>query len=257
MCTLTFAPTKDGFLAGMNRDEQRTRPPALSPALFTVGATQAIYPREAGGGTWIGCNSCGNLFALLNWYSAETSALGPKVRTRGELIPNLVYERDSRSTANRLAAINLAGMHAFRLVGAFCDEKALSEWRWDGKHLDRLRFAWGLTHWFSSSLSDSTAAQLRGRACAIARSGGKTPSRGWLRKLHSSHTPEPGPYSICMHRPDAVTVSYTLVERTPRGIFMDYVDRPPCETARSGHAISIPPSVNTSRTSGFSSSLIA
>jgi Transport and Golgi organisation 2 len=257
MCTLTFAPTNEGFLVGMNRDEQRARPAALFPGIFTVGETQAIYPREAEGGTWIACNSHGNLFALLNWYSAQTGTLGPKVKTRGELIPKLAYELGSRSTANRLAAINLAGMHPFRLVGAFGGEKVLSEWRWDGKHLDRLRFAWGLTHWFSSSLSDSSAAHLRGLACAAAQSGGTAPTREWLQKLHRSHDPEPGPYSICMHRPNAATVSYTQVEVTPRETLMEYVAGPLCETTGSVHAISIPPSAKTSRTVGSSSSLIA
>ena len=257
MCTLTFAPTNEGFLAGMNRDEQRTRPSALSPETFTVGETQAIYPREAGGGTWIACNSRGNLFALLNWYSAETNTLGPKIKTRGELIPNLVYEPDSRSTANRLAGIDLAGIHPFRLVGAFCGEKVLNEWRWDGRHLDRVRFAWGLTHWFSSSLSDSSAEHFRGRVCATAKSGGTTPTREWLQELHKSHDPEPGPYSICMHRPDAATVSYTQIECTPQEISMEYVAGPPCETAGSGHAISIPPTAKTSRTVGSLTSLIA
>jgi Transport and Golgi organisation 2 len=215
MCTLTFAPTNEGFRAGMNRDEQRTRPPALSPEIFSGGYAQAIYPREAGGGTWIACSSHGNFFALLNWYSAETDTLGPKIKTRGELIPSLVYELDSRSTANRLAEIDLAGMHPFRLVGAFSREKVLCEWRWDGKHLD----------------------------C--------------LQKLHKSHDPEPGPYSICMHRPDAATVSYTQVEFTPREISMVYVAGPPCETTGSAHAISIPPSAKTSRTVGSSPSPFA
>jgi Transport and Golgi organisation 2 len=229
MCTLTFAPTNEGFLVGMNRDEQRTRSAALSPEIFNGGNAQAIYPREAGGGTWIACSSRGNLFALLNWYSAETDTLGPKIKTRGDLIPKLVYELDSRSTANRLAGIDLAGMHPFRVVGAFRGEKVLCEWRWDGKHLDCLRFAWGLMHWFSSSLSDSCAAQFRGRTCAAAASDETISTQEWLQTLHKSHDPEPGPYSICMHRPDAATVSYTQVECTPRGIFMDYVGGPPCE----------------------------
>jgi hypothetical protein len=257
MCTLTFTPTNEGFLAGMNRDEQRARPAALPPEIFNDGDVRATYPREAGGGTWIACSSRGNLLALLNWYSAETHTLGPKIKTRGRIIPKLIHALDSRSTANRLAGIDLAGMRPFRLVGSFGGEKVLSEWRWDGKHLDYLRFAWGLMHWFSSSLSDFSAAHLRGRVCAAAKSVGAAPTREWLQKLHKSHDPEPGPYSICMHRPDATTVSYTQVECTPEEISLEYIAGPPCETTGSGHAISIPPSAKTSRTVGSSSSLIA
>lgn len=256
MCTLTFAPTNEGFLVGMNRDEQKIRPAALPPDIFKRGDAQAIYPREAGGGTWIACSSYGNVFALLNWYSAATDALGPKIRTRGELIPTLVYELDSRSTANRLARIDLAGLHPFRLVGAFRGERIVCEWRWDGQRLDCLRFGWGLKHWFSSSLSDPSAAQLRGRTCAAAIWDGTTPTREWLRRLHKSHDPEPGPYSICVHRPDAATVSYTQVQITPPHIFMDYVAGPPCETPSCGRAISIPLSAKTSLTVRSSPSLI-
>jgi hypothetical protein len=256
MCTLTFAPTNEGFLVGMNRDEQRTRAAAHHPEVFNHGDTRAIYPREAGGGTWIACSGHGNLFALLNWYSAETDTLGPKIKTRGEIIPKLAYELDSRSTANLLAGIELADMHPFRLVGAFNAERILCEWRWDGERLDCLRFVWALKHWFSSSLSDSSAAQLRGRACAAAKCLGTTPTPEWLRRLHNSHVPELGPYSICMHRPDAATVSYTHVECTPREILMEYVASPPCETADSGHAISIPLGAKTPPNVGSSSSLI-
>lgn len=240
MCTLTFAPTNSGFLVVMNRDELMTRPSALSPEIFTVRDTQAIYPREPGGGTWIACNNHGSFFALLNWYSAEALALGPKIKTRGELIPKLIYEFDLRSVESRLSGIDLAGMHPFRLVGSFGAENILREWRWDGKHLDCLCFAWELQHWFSSSLSDTAAALLRGRACAAAKSVGNTPTREWLRKLHRSHEPAPGPYSICMHRSDAMTVSYSQIEFTPCEISMEHIVGPPCNADAIHYAVSLP-----------------
>ena len=37
-------------------------------------------------------------------------------------------------------------------------------------------------------------------------------SLAWMRRLHRSHVPAPGPFSICVHREDARTVSYTEIE---------------------------------------------
>ena len=66
MCTLTFIPKPQGYLLGMNRDERLTRELALAPAAITTSGLPAVYPRESGGGTWIGSNAAGITFALLN-----------------------------------------------------------------------------------------------------------------------------------------------------------------------------------------------
>lgn len=229
MCTLTFSPVKDGFLIGMNRDEQRSRPTALPPETFARLGVQAMYPREAGGGTWIACSSHGNSLALLNWYSAKVGTLSPKLKTRGSLIPELIFEADSHSVENQLNTFDLGGMHPFRLFGAFHAEKLLCEWRWNGYRVERTPYPWLLRHWFSSSLSDSSAEQSRGRTCAAAAVAANPPTREWLAALHRSHHPEPGPYSVCVHRPDAATVSYTEVECCGRSLSMGYLAGSPCE----------------------------
>src|SRR5882672_4551871 len=57
MCTLTFVPTEDGYVAGMNRDEKLIRPHALPPERFDFPGVTVVFPREHSGGTWMGCNS--------------------------------------------------------------------------------------------------------------------------------------------------------------------------------------------------------
>ena len=71
MCTLTFIPKPKGYLLGMNRDERLLRELALPPAATTVSSLPAVYPRESGGGTWIGSNAAGITFALLNQNPAR------------------------------------------------------------------------------------------------------------------------------------------------------------------------------------------
>ncbi len=48
----------------MNRDELSSRAPALPPQKLSTNGIDAIYPREPAGGTWIACNSRGNLLAF-------------------------------------------------------------------------------------------------------------------------------------------------------------------------------------------------
>ena len=61
MCTLTFIPKPQGYLLGMNRDERLTREVALPPVAIRL-QLPAVYPRESGGGTWIGSNAAGITF---------------------------------------------------------------------------------------------------------------------------------------------------------------------------------------------------
>jgi|SRR5271166_1301734 len=229
MCTLSFLPAKDGYAAAMNRDELRMRPPALPPAIYTAGELSLVYPRESAGGTWIGSNSRGTLLALLNWYSMETEKLGEKSRSRGEIIPIALQESDFRGTERVLRQLDLEGIHPFRLFAFFPAEQEIREWRWDTRQLITHSHAWLRQHWFSSSRSDEHAAADRGAACAQAWRGEPVSPSVWLRELHASHVPGPGPFSVCVHREDAATVSYTEMEWKRGELQMRYLAGNPCQ----------------------------
>jgi hypothetical protein len=228
MCTLTFVPAGEGYLAAMNRDELLTRPTALRPQTHGRYWMKYACPREPSGGTWIACNGLGNLLALLNWNEVDTAAPGEKRRTRGAVIPELILEENLSSTGTRLERLNLEGIFPFRLIGVFLNEKQLIEWRWDGSRIQRLESAWVRKHWFSSGLSDTTATEQRSRVCQAASLDPAVGTTNWLRSLHRSHEPKPGPYSVCVHRPDAATVSYTEVECRLSLISMSYLSGNPC-----------------------------
>jgi len=228
MCTLTFVPTEDGYLVGMNRDELFSRPRALPPKILKKGAMEMLYPRELSGGTWIAANSQGNLLALLNWNGNEASRTGEKCKTRGLTIPELIGLPESSTTNSHFHRMDLNGLLPFRLVGIFRSERVINEWRWDGAARRKLEFSWARKHWFSSSLSDSLAEKERGRTCETAAGEPTAGSKDWLRRLHSSHDPKPGPFSVCVHRQDAATVSYTEVRCGGTQISMGYLDGNPC-----------------------------
>jgi hypothetical protein len=239
MCTLTFVPADDGYLVGMNRDELLTRPVALPPKVFERSGIEMVYPREPSGGTWVACNGRGNLLALLNWNGSESQHLREKRRTRGLVIPQLIGLPDLSTTDSHFQQMNLDGLFPFRLVGVFRSEKIVNEWRWDGTAKQSLRLSWARKHWFSSSLSDSLAEKERGRACEIAAGEPAAGSNGWLRRLHRSHVPRPGPFSVCVHRQDAATVSYIEVRCGGSQISMDYLDGNPCLKTGFGELASL------------------
>lgn len=240
MCTLSFLPEKGGYVAAMNRDEQRTRAAALPPAIRQAGDVSLLYPREPGGGTWIGANSHGNLLALLNWYSMEKKKLGEKCRSRGELIPAHLHEPDAESTKLALQQSDFNGTDPFRLFGFFPAERLILEWRWDAYKLTTRFHEWGRHHWFSSSWSDERAEIERGNSFERTWREDLRDRSGWLRRLHASHIPEPGPYSICVHREDAATVSYTEVRCGRRELQMRYSPGNACQSAHSPGTWSIP-----------------
>jgi Transport and Golgi organisation 2 len=239
MCTLTFVPTENGYVAGMNRDEKLSRPLAIAPKRVDFGDSAAIYPREGSGGTWIACNSRGNLLALLNWNEVTPQCGATNPRSRGLLIPELISAEDLADTRDRFAQQDLSAMSPFRLVGAFLQELVTIEWRWDGSRRQELKLAWERRHWFSSSVSDARATRERGRTCEKAETRHSTALSSWIRSLHQSHDPEPGPFSICVHREDAATVSYTEVRCGREMVSMNYRKGSPCLTGSFGSETSL------------------
>ena len=222
----------------MNRDELRNRPIAGAPEVRTRTGVEALYPTEPSGGTWIACNRCGILLALLNWNDKTRSeSVPPKTRSRGLLIPELIAASTFEAAAGIFERSGLHGILPFRLVGFFVNEKAVAEWSWDGMQRELHTLPWSLAHWFSSSLSDQAAAEQRGTACEAAAIRPGFGTRRSLRLLHASHIPAAGPFSVCVHRPDAATVSYTEVVCGKRSLTMRYVPGNPCRKSQP-HEIS-------------------
>jgi len=227
MCTLTFIPKPQGYLLGMNRDERLTRETALAPVPVTTLRLPAVYPRESAGGTWIGSNAAGITFALLNQNPGPQAKT--KERSRGEIIPALLESSRFPGAIRRFQHLELRGMLPFVLIGIFPAEQIISQCQWDGNELKFLRIGWDVRHWFSSGVSDEMARKVRGSTCYEAWRRRDAGSAEWLRGLHASHSPVRGSFSICVHRPDAATVSYTEVACGGGELTMRYHAGHPCQ----------------------------
>jgi hypothetical protein len=231
MCTISFVPTSHGFYLAMNRDEKLTRSTALPPAIVNLVKRRAIFPQEAEGGTWISANDVGVCFALINWHRVERDP-GRSIASRGQIVRALASKSSTREIAAGLAALPLRWLRPFRLIAIIPSKKKITEWRWDHDRLSTQKHAWEGHHWFSSGLDEPKAELERGRVCDSAQKQRSIGSLTWLRRLHRSHSPKRGPFSICMHRPDAATVSYTEVAVSQRRATMRYKSGPCCSNKK-------------------------
>jgi len=233
MCTLSVITRNRDYLFAMNRDERIVRGPGTLPEIHEINGTAAMYPGDGARGTWIAANQDGIALALLNWNDVARNCIaGARTPSRGRVIPALIDSRSLSHLHEELGISNFEGMLPFRLVGVFPSEREIWEWRWDSTQLVSAAHVWQPRHWFSSSLSDKQAESLRGRACRDALHELDAGSVPWLRTLHRSHAGGPGPFSLCVHRDDVKTLSYSEVIVTAGHIRMEHLPSSPCTMAQ-------------------------
>ena len=225
MCTLSFSPGSAGYFVAMNRDELLSRGIAESPAVHSYQGEKVIHPLDVSGGSWIAVNSGGTTWALLNW---NISARSTKERSRGEVVLEVATLLRPMEADTRISPAVLGGADPFRLVGISAVHKEVAEWRWNGMQLQQISHSWILNHWFSSGRSDELAAEHRGQAFTEAGQEADIGSLDWLRRIHSSHKPDRGAFSVCVHRDDAATVSYTEIQVSPGTVRLSYRAGSPC-----------------------------
>jgi hypothetical protein len=220
-------PRRKGYCLAMNRDEKRARAKGQPPAMRKINGSYVLYPSEPTGGTWIALNDKGVALALINWYSANAKAKGTAV-SRGVIIPRLC-SAESVALANReLGSLPLTRINPFRLIGIFPASEKIIEWSWDMTQLRQQRLSWRPRQWISSAFDEATAQKIRSRTFRHAQGHRSANTLNWLRRLHRSHRPLIGPFSTCMHRKDASTVSYTEIRLAHNQAQMLHIARAPC-----------------------------
>ena len=237
MCSVSFVPREDGFVLAMNRDELISRVPALPPRVHHRGELTVLCPSEPSGGTWIGVSSAGMAFSLLNWHS-QPDRTGENLISRGEVIRALLSGSSSGAAASILKELPLRRMNPFRLVAISLSERLVTEWRSGAEALTSKVHPWKRHHWFSSGFDEARAIEVRREICA--RFPGDLEDLATLRKLHATHLPTAGPFSLCMHRENAATISYTEICVCDHTASMSYTSGSPCSsTARFRELISL------------------
>jgi len=227
MCTVTFIARRSGYCLGMNRDEKLTRHTGLPPTKKRLNGRVVVSPSEPGGGTWIALNDSGACLALINWYSAKRSVAHDPM-SRGEVVKTVCAVDSHEVVDAKLHSLPLERINPFRLIGIFPGIKEIVEWRWNLKCLVRKKCPWKSQQWISSGFDEPTAHRVRGRTFFCALQKHSISRLDELRRLHGSHSPQRGPFSTCMHRTDAATVSYSEIAVSRRSANMRYLTGPPC-----------------------------
>ncbi len=230
MCTVTWLPSRDGFELRVNRDEKRTRSVAFPPSIFERGGVRVISPRDVdGGGTWISVNDSGVALALLNGQSGAGARQG--TRSRGLLVDEL---SGSTSVSEARMTLGRASLDQFSPFTLLVIEPGVTACiaRWNGSTLtvDGAAPLSGMLT--SSSVEWVEVSESRSGVYAELVRTLRGPSAEMLERFHRGHDPSRGFRSVCMHRDDAETVSFTRVAVCRDAALMHYEDGPPCDALR-------------------------
>ena len=213
MCTVTWLREAGGYQLFCNRDELRSRGIATPPALTWAGDVRYLAPRDADhGGTWVAVNQFGLTVCLLN--ATKRGESGSASRSRGLLLPDLMPCRSTLEVAAALQPIRLEAYAPFTLVTLDPTGACLAG-AWDGATVSVSPSSTSVGLLSSSSLDAEGAREVR--ASLLARLSGEAGvvSGATLQAFHESHGECASAHTPCMHRADAVTVSFTRIAVTP------------------------------------------
>lgn len=225
MCTVSWLHQDSGYQLFCNRDEKRTRRPASEPRMLTREGVRFLAPIDGDfGGTWIAVNEFRLSLVLLNRAPSSAAKL-----SRGLLPMNLIRSRSLAEVSGTVAASDLSGFAPFALAALEPDMPAML-FHWNGRDLMVSPDAERHMPLVSSSFDPQRVKQERDDEFRRLRDQPEGLRAGTLLAFHRSHQPGRGPYSPCMHRGDAETVSFTWVTVSPSETSLYYAPGPPCSS---------------------------
>lgn len=236
MCTVSWLFDAGGYDLFSNRDESRARRPATPPRLHRRRGVRFLAPEDGdAGGSWIAVNEAGLGLCLLNLYEAPMPAApaGGGFKSRGLLVSELAPLAGVGEVTAALSGIDLAPFRPFTLLvlAPGGGERAC---QWTGERQLDLRADGGAAPPMplsSSGFDAPGAARERTALLAGMRAHAGGLSAELLLDFHRSHRPQRGPYSPCMHRSDAKSVSLSWVRVTSEQVAFTYAAGSPCKAA--------------------------
>jgi len=216
-----------GYRVFFNRDEQVHRPKALLPKIFEGTSTKSIMPVDPqGGGTWCAVNDYGLTLALLNYYQGRL----PKGRliSRGQIVKRCTGYESLTQVKAYLQALNLAKYAPFSLLMFEPRAEQVCMMRWNGKTLEESQQNCPL---ISSAVryEEVHNSRLEVYHKLISTDDTIADREDDFMGLHRSHLPSRSASSVCMHRNDAMTVSFSRIDVEDEYVRFFYSDGPPCE----------------------------
>jgi hypothetical protein len=221
VCTASWLIRPDGYDLLFNRDELRTRPIALPPRRGERNGMRYLAPVDPlGGGAWTAANEVGLGLFLLN-RRPDREPRAPQL-SRGLIPIELIDSSEVAEVGRRAAALDLARYRPFTL-GAIAPGEPARVFAWTGETLEAADAKPPLV---SSSVGDES---LFAERRATYPTG--APSVRKLIAYQRSHGSGPSAASVCMHREDAQTVSFSRIQVTAKRVRLGYAPGSPCERA--------------------------
>lgn len=270
MCTVSWLLANDGYQVFFNRDEQKGRALAQPPKYFNDLGIKYLMPVDpVGGGSWIAMNQAGLSLCLLNYYQQQPAGkdlisrgLLVKSLVSHTSLTKIRYALN-KLPLQRYAAFTLL-VFPSHLTAQTGDVYAV---RWDGNELSTIT---AVSPMVSSSVALTEVTNYRedhhnsillqhqvlfsGEGCNDELETKKSTvltefdaveeniieltnqrciedkNSLALTRFHASHEPNPSYLSVCMHRDDAHTVSFTHLIATQKQLQMNYVCGCPCSS---------------------------
>ncbi len=236
MCTATWLTYTDGYELFFNRDEANSRLPGRPPSMESAHSISYIAPSDRNaGGTWIGVNEYGLTLSLLNRYPltdentvSELIGPAPDKTSRGHIVRMIIHSTTIGEVARFMEEADLEEFRPFTLLAVDPRLKP-RRWTWTGE---------GGVATIDSPTPPVASSAFRTREVLktrrktyenMVREQGRVDSET-LTDYHSSHIPERGPFSVCMHRSDGKTQSMSRIVVTADLIRFFYTPGSPCAT---------------------------
>ena len=204
-----------------NRDESRSRPDALPPVERVLDQVRVWYPRDPqGGGTWVAANGHGLALALLNRRAPVRTASAGPLRSRGRIVLGLAGASGIPQILQSLSLIDARDYAQFRLTAVLHRDVLIATSDGERLAMDAATLTAPIV-FTSSSLSDDEAERRRIPLFRdlVLRAGDHLSGQ---RAFHDHRWPECPEFSVRMQRPDARTVSRTLVDVAGQQVSLTY-----------------------------------
>lgn len=227
MCTVSWQFNNIGYQLFFNRDELGTRQRALLPEIKQHQGIRFIAPTDTdAGGTWISVNEHGMTLCLLNNYVAQAQVNDKNWISRGQLVHELSHVSNIDSLIRTVTDNTLETYRPFDLIVLSLNGRSC-RLSWDGCNL-KINQSPEMP---LTSSSFQTEAVTQSRRQQFRQTTNKSTEQ--FKQYHASHLPQRGAFSVCMHRDNGQTVSFSHISVTTAQANFDYFDGSPCHVSEA------------------------